>query len=106
MDGHLGYFHVLPIVKSAAMSIVVHTSFSIVVLSGYMPRSVMAGSYSSSICSFLSEMIYFSSMEFIEYHYTSKPLGVFKETITKSSMAMSFLYEIPSSGFPNWTENQ
>ena len=66
----------------------------------------MAGSCSSSICSFLSEMIYFSSMEFIEYHYTYKTLGVFKETITKSSMAMLFLYGIPSSRYTNQTENQ
>ena len=38
--------------------------------------------------------------------YTTKTLGVFKETITKSSMAMLFLYGIPSSKFPNQTENQ
>ena len=37
-DGHLGYFHVLAIVNSAAMNIGVHVSFQIKVFSGYMPQ--------------------------------------------------------------------
>ena len=52
-DGHLGCFHVLAIVNSAAMNIVVHDSFWIMVFSGYMPHSGIAGSYGSSIFSFL-----------------------------------------------------
>ena len=36
VDGHLGCFHVLGIVNSAAMNIEVHVSFSIMVSSGYM----------------------------------------------------------------------
>ena len=52
VDGHLGYFHVLTIVNSAAMNIGVHVSFCIIVLSGYMPRSGIAGSYDNSILSF------------------------------------------------------
>ena len=51
--GHLGCFHVLAIVNSAAMNIGVHVSFQIIVLSGYMPRSGIAGSYGSSSLSFL-----------------------------------------------------
>ena len=38
-------FHVLAIVNSAAMSIGVHKYFSIIVLSGYVPRSGIAVSY-------------------------------------------------------------
>ena len=38
VNGHLGCFHVLAIVNSAAVSIGVHVSFQITVLSGYMPR--------------------------------------------------------------------
>ena len=38
-DGHLGCFHVLAIVNSAAMNIGVHVSLSILVSSGCMPRS-------------------------------------------------------------------
>ena len=45
VDGHLGCFHVLATVNSAAMNIGVHISFRIIVLSGYMPRSGIAGSY-------------------------------------------------------------
>ena len=45
VDGHLGCFHVLAIVNSAAVSIGVHVSFRIMLFSGYMPRSGIAGSY-------------------------------------------------------------
>ena len=51
-DGHLGCFHVLDIVNSAAMNIGVHVSFSILVSSGHMPRIGIAGSYGSFIPSF------------------------------------------------------
>ena len=43
--GHLGCFHVLAVVNSAAANIGVHVSFSVLVSSGYMPRSGIAGSY-------------------------------------------------------------
>ena len=53
VDGHLGCFHVLAIVNSAAMNIVVHDSFWILVFSGYVPSSGIAGSYGNSIFRFL-----------------------------------------------------
>ena len=52
VNGQLGCFHVLAIVNSAAMRNGVHVSFSILVSSGYMPRSVIAGSYGGFISSF------------------------------------------------------
>ena len=49
VDGHLGGFHVLAIVNSAAVNIGVHVCFSIMVSSGYMPSSRIVGSYGSFV---------------------------------------------------------
>ena len=45
VNGHLHCFKVLAIVNSAAMNIGVLVSFSILVSSGYMPSSGIAGPY-------------------------------------------------------------
>ena len=45
VDGHLGYFHVLAIVNSAAMNNGIYVSLSVLVSSGYMLRSGIARSY-------------------------------------------------------------
>ena len=55
-DGHLGCFHVLAIINSAAMNIGVHVSLSDLVSLVCMPRSGIAGSYGSSISSFLRDL--------------------------------------------------
>ena len=48
VDGHLGCFHVLAIGIVLAVNMRVHVSFSRKVLSRYMPKSGIAGSYGSS----------------------------------------------------------
>ena len=44
VDVHLGCFHALAIVNNAAVNMGLHVSFQIVLFSGYMPRSGIAGS--------------------------------------------------------------
>ena len=58
VNRHLGCFHILAIVNSAAMNIGVHVSFSILVSSGYMPSGGIAGSYGGFIPNFLKESPY------------------------------------------------
>ena len=53
VHGHLGCLHVLALVNSAAMNNGTYVSFSILVFSGYMPRSGIAGSYGGFIPGFL-----------------------------------------------------
>ena len=57
-NGHLGGFHILAIVNSAAMNTGLHVSFWIMVFFGYMPSCGIAGSYGSSIFSFLKKPPY------------------------------------------------
>ena len=52
-DGHLDCFHVLAIENSASMNSGVHVSFSVLVSSGYMSSSGIAGLHGSFISRFL-----------------------------------------------------
>ena len=56
VDGHLGCFHVLAIVNSAAMNNEIHVSFSTLVSSGCIPRSGITGSYGAFIPNFLRNL--------------------------------------------------
>ena len=56
VNGHVSCLHVLAIVNSAAMNNGIHVSLSILVTSGYIPRSGIAGSYGGFISSFLRNL--------------------------------------------------
>ena len=68
VDGHLGCFHVLAIVNNDTMNIGIHVSFSILVSSGYMPRSGTAGSYEGFIPRFFRNLHTISHSGCINLH--------------------------------------
>ena len=56
VNGHLGSFRVLAIINSAVVNIEIHVSFSVLISSGYMPRSGISRSYGGFIPSFLRSL--------------------------------------------------
>ena len=75
--GHLGYFHILAIVNSAAMNTEVHVSFRSMVFSGCVPRSGISGSYGSFIFIFFKEPPIEFSLVAVPIYILTKGVGWF-----------------------------
>ena len=100
VNGHLGCFRVLAIVKSAAVNTGVHVSFSVLISSGYMPRSGIAGSYGGFIPSFLRSLSIPSSVVAVLVYIPTSNAKLFPFLHTLSSIICSLF----DDGHSDWRE--
>ena len=97
VNGHLGCFHFLAIVNSAAMNNGIHVSFSILVSSEYVPGSGIAGSYGDFIPSFLRNFCIVFYSDYINLHshqkFKSVPFSLLQHLLFADLLMMAILTE-------------
>ena len=98
VDGHLGCFHVLATVNSAAVNTGVHMTFSILVSSGYMRRSRITGSYGGFILGFLS------NLHTIFLHQFTFLLAMQEGSLFSTPSAAFIAYRLFDDGHSDWCE--
>ena len=101
MDGCLGHFHVLAIVNSAAMNCGIHLSLSILVSSGYMPSSGIAGSYGDFSPSFLRNLhtIFHSGCINLHFHQQCNSIPISHTPFLEFTVCRLF-----DEGHSDWCE--
>ena len=101
VDGHLGCFHFLAIVNSAAMNSGIHVSLSVLVSSGYMPRSGIAGSYGGFIPSIFKDSPYCLPQWL--YHFTFPPT-VQEHSLFSTPSPAFIVCRLFDDGYFDWYE--